>query len=430
MDKEKKRVLTGDRPTGKIHIGHYVGSIQNRLKLQEECECFFIIADLHLLTTRPDKDSILAIRQNVKEMMIDYLACGIDPAKSTIYLQSAVEPVYEMNLIFEMLVGVNHLSGLPSLKEMAKNAHIAEDAMPFGLLGYPVLQAADILMPRAHLVPVGKDNEAHVELTRDIARRFNQMYGEIFPIPEVMKGDVPSLIGTDGQGKMSKSAGNAIFLSDDTKTVEKKVRGMFTDPNRVHADVPGTVEGNPVFIYHDIFNKNHDEVSDLKSRYREGKVGDVEVKDKLAKALNLFLDPIREKRAEIEADKGYVEEVIYEGTRRMQEIARETVFAIRGAMGLQGGWKKIARIAKDRQKKAGKIDKEEVTSKVMGNLPGQMDQMMGMLKPLLGNGLGKEAESLLKSFESGGQAQEIIGRVVEGMQNMTDGIKEKPSKDE
>ncbi len=304
---ERKRILTGDRPTGKLHLGHYVGSLRNRVRLQDEYECFFIIADLHMLTTRPNKEDIAQISQNVRDIVLDYLAVGIDPQKSTIYLQSAVHAVYEMNLIFEMLVTLPRLTRLPSIKEMARAANIDEDAIPFGLVGYPVLQAADILTPRAHLVPVGKDNEAHVELAREIARRFNYMYGEVFPIPEAMVSDVPVLVGTDGQAKMSKSLGNAIFLSDDPATVRKKVFSMYTDPNRIRADIPGRVEGNPVFIYHDIFNPNREEVEDLKARYRQGRVGDVEVKEKLAIALNHFLDPIRERRAYYAEQKGLVE---------------------------------------------------------------------------------------------------------------------------
>lgn len=345
---EKKRILTGDRPTGRLHLGHYVGSIKNRVALQDQYECYFIIADLHTLTTKPEKKDILAVRDHVRETVLDYLACGVDPSKSTIYLQSAVDPIYEMNLIFEMLVSMNRLTGLPSLKEMARNAQIGEESIPFGLIGYPVLQTADILMPRAHLVPVGKDNVAHIELARDIARRFNQYYGEVFPLPEVLLSDVPTLIGTDGKGKMSKSLNNAILLSDDAKTVAKKVRGMFTDPNRLSADVPGTVEGNPVFIYHDIFNPNVDEIKDLKDRYRLGKVGDVEVKDKLTIALNNFLEPLRERRHKFDEDKGFVEEVIYEGTLKMREVANETVKEMRSAMGLHGGWKKIEKVAKKR----------------------------------------------------------------------------------
>jgi tryptophanyl-tRNA synthetase len=346
---ERKRLVSGDRPTGRIHLGHYVGSIKNRIALQDKYECYFLIADLHTLTTRPQKGEILSIRDNVREMMLDYLACGIDPQKSTIYLQSAIPAVYEMNLIFEMMISLNRLAGLPSLKEMARNAHLEEDSIPFGLIGYPVLQTADIAMPKAHIVPVGKDNEAHIELARDIVRRFNLNYGEVLPLPEVLLSDTPTLVGTDNKGKMSKSANNAIFLSDDAKTVEKKVTGMYTDPKRISADIPGTVEGNPVFIYHDIFNTDKAEVEDLKRRYREGKVGDVEVKQKLAKALNLFLDPIRAKRKLFEEEKGLVEQIIYDGTLKMIEISNATLKEMRSAMGLQGAWNKISRIARERK---------------------------------------------------------------------------------
>ncbi|HHH83205.1 MAG TPA: tryptophan--tRNA ligase [Chloroflexi bacterium] len=332
MSDKKRRILTGDRPTGKMHLGHYVGSLKNRVRLQDEYECFFIIADLHTLTTRPDRAAIAEIHNNVGEMLLDYFAVGIDPEKSTVFLQSAVPETYELNLIFEMLVTVPRLERIPSLKEMAQAAHL--ERMPFGLLGYPVLQAADILLPRAHLVPVGKDNEAHVEVSREIARRFNNLYGEVFPLPEAMIGEVPTLVGTDGQAKMSKSLGNAIFLSDDPKTVEEKVRGMYTDPKRVRADIPGRVEGNPVFIYHDIFNPDREEVEDLKERYRKGKVGDVEVKQKLARAINNFLEPIRERRARLERDPEKVEAYLIEGTRRMRNEAAETMALVREAMGL------------------------------------------------------------------------------------------------
>ena len=342
----KKRLLTGDRPTGRLHLGHYGGSIVNRLKLQDDYECFFLIADLHMLTTKNERAHIDAIRENAVEMVTDYLACGIDPAKATVYLQSAIHAVYEINLIFEMLVTVPRLSRLPSLKDMARDADLNE--MPFGLLGYPVLQAADIITPRAHIVPVGKDNEAHVEITRELARRFNYLYGETLPVPEVMIGDVPTLVGTDGQAKMSKSLDNAIYLSDDPQTVKRKVHGMYTDPNRIRADIPGTVKGNPVFVYHDAFNPNKAEVEDLKTRYRAGTVGDVEVKEKLTAALNRFLDPIRERRARIEADRGLAEQIIYEGTLRTSEVANETLVAMKKAMGLTGVWNKISRKGRDR----------------------------------------------------------------------------------
>lgn len=348
---DKKRILTGDRPTGRLHLGHYVGSLKNRVALQDQYDCYFIVADLHMLTTKPQKEHIDALRENIHDMVLDYLAVGIDPQKSTIYLQSAIHAVYEMNLFFEMLVSLPRVARLPSIKDMARAAKMDDEAIPFGLIGYPVLQSADILMPRAHVVPVGKDNEAHVEVTREIARRFNNYYGEVFPIPEPLIGEVPSLVGTDGQAKMSKSLDNAIFLADDAKTVQKKVRSMYTDPNRVSADVPGKVEGNPVFIYHDAFNPNKEEVEDLKARYRTGTVGDVEVKDKLSKAINTFLDPIRERRAHYESQAGYVEQVIYEGTLQMQEVANETISDMKKAMGFAGVWNRISRKARDRMKK-------------------------------------------------------------------------------
>lgn len=349
MIEQKKRILTGDRPTGLLHLGHYVGSLKNRIAFQEKYDCYFIIADLHTLTTKPSKADILQLREYIRTIVLDHLACGIDYKKTTFYLQSAISAVYELNLIFEMLVSVNRLSGLPSLKEMAKNAHIDIESIPFGLLGYPVLQTADILMARAHCVPVGKDNEPHIELARDIARRFNQYYGEVFPLPEVLLSEVPTLIGTDGKGKMSKSANNAIYLSDDEKTVEKKVKAMYTDPNRIHAHTPGKIEGNPVFIYHDIFNPNRDEVEDLKARYQTGTVGDVEVKQKLIFALNQFLDPIRQRRKVYEEEKGLIEEIIYEGTEKTNALAQETLKEVRSAMGLGGAWSKISRIARERR---------------------------------------------------------------------------------
>ena len=337
MNQSKKRILTGDRPTGKLHLGHYVGSMKNRVALQDTYDCHFIIADLHTLTTKSEKEHVEQLDQNIYDVVLDYLAVGIDPDKSVIFLQSAIPETYELTLLLGNLVSVPRLSRLPSIKDMARAANIDDEAVPFGLVGYPVLQAADILLPRAHLVPVGKDNEAHVEITREIARRFNRTYGaEVFPEPQVMIGEVPTLVGTDGQAKMSKSLGNAIMLSDDAKTVEQKVRGMYTDPNRVRADIPGRVEGNPVFIYHDAFNPDVAEVTDLKERYLLGTVGDVEVKRKLARAINDFLEPVRERRASYASQPGLVEEILVEGTRRMQREAERTMAAVYDAMGLSG----------------------------------------------------------------------------------------------
>ncbi|MDH5605965.1 MAG: tryptophan--tRNA ligase, partial [Anaerolineae bacterium] len=238
----KKRMLTGDRPTGKLHLGHYVGTLKNRVRLQHEYESFFIIADLHMLTTKNKPEEIADIDKNARDLVLDSIAAGIAPESSTFYLQSGIPEIHEMYTLFQSLVTVPRLERMPSLKDMARAANIE---MPLGLLGYPVLQAADILCVGGEMVPVGKDNIAHVEVTREIARRFNFLYGEVLPIPEGLVGEVPTLVGTDGQAKMSKSLNNAIYLSDTAKEVEKKVAKMYTDPNRISADVPGTVEVNP-----------------------------------------------------------------------------------------------------------------------------------------------------------------------------------------
>ncbi|MDP2777039.1 MAG: tryptophan--tRNA ligase, partial [Anaerolineales bacterium] len=322
-----------DRPTGRLHLGHYVSSLRNRVRLQNQYDSFFIIADLHTMTTKPEPQYIKEIPTYIREIVLDYLAVGIDPQVSTIFVQSAIPETYELNLIFEMLVTVPRLERMPTLKDMARDANI--DSMPFGLLGYPVLQAVDILLPRANVVPVGRDNQSHVELAREMARKFNNLYSaEVFPEPESIIGEVPLLVGTDGQNKMSKSLNNAIYLSDDAKTVEEKVKGMYTDPRRLRATDPGTVEDNPVFIYHDAFNPSYAEVDDLKERYRKGQVGDVEVKEKLAKAINTFLEPFREKRAYYLGHPTIPRDVLASGIRRMQIEAKETMKLVRDVTGL------------------------------------------------------------------------------------------------
>jgi tryptophanyl-tRNA synthetase len=329
---KKKRILTGDRPTGRLHLGHYVGTLANRVKLQDKHQCFFIVADLHMLTTRVEKKKIAEVEGNVRELVLDYLSVGIDPKKSIIYRQSRVPEVAYLSLLFSMLVSVPRCQRVPTLKDVIRDLKITNPSL--GLLTYPVLQAADILMVKGDLVPVGKDQESHVELTREIAKRFNQLYGRVFPIPEVLIGKVPSLPGTDGQAKMSKSIGNCIYLSDSPKEVEKKVRGMYTDPTRIHTTDPGHIEGNPVFTYHEAFNANKKEIDDLKQRYRKGKVGDIEVKEKLARALNRFLDPFRERRKRYEKQKGLVGKIIKEGTRAARDEAQKTLKEARQAMGL------------------------------------------------------------------------------------------------
>ncbi len=326
----RKRLLTGDRPTGKLHLGHYVGSLANRVRLQREYQCFFVIADYHALTTHAEKT--LELEHNVREVLLDYLGVGIDPEASTIFLQSAVREIAELHLIFSMLVAVPRLQQVPTLKETMRSLQIKQASL--GLLAYPVLQAADILSVRAEIVPVGKDQESHVELTREIARRFNSLYRPIFPEPAALIGDVPTLVGTDGRAKMSKSLDNAIFLSDDPETVRARVMRMYTDPTRLRATDPGHVEGNPVFIYHDIFNDDKAEVQELKERYRKGRVGDVEVKERLARAINRFLEPLRQRRARYEGDPELLREILIEGSRRAGREAAETLRLMRQAMGI------------------------------------------------------------------------------------------------
>jgi tryptophanyl-tRNA synthetase len=332
----RPRILTGDRPTGKMHLGHFVGTLANRIKLQDTYECFFLVADLHMLTTRVEPEQLRETGDNIREVVLDNLSVGIDPQRSTYFLQSLVPQISEMTVMFSNLVTVPRLQRVPTLKDVMRDLEIEQPSQ--GLLNYPVLQAADILCVRANLVPVGKDQSSHLEVTREIARRFNLLYASeehpVLPEPETLIGDVPTLVGLDGQAKASKSLGNAIFLSDDAKTVEQKVRGMYTDPNRIRADIPGKVEGNPVFIYHDAFNDDTAEVDDLKERYRQGKVGDVEVKKKLAAAINRFLDPIRERRAAFAAQPRIVEEVLGAGSERARAEATETLQRMKEAMGL------------------------------------------------------------------------------------------------
>lgn len=327
-----KRILTGDRPTGKLHLGHYVGTLANRVKLQHDYEMFLIIADLHMLTTRLEKEKLAELKTNIRELVLGYLSVGIDPDKVVIYQQSQIPEVTELFTIFSMLISVPRLQRVPTLKEVMTDLHIETSSL--GLLSYPVLQAADIMMVRAHLVPVGKDQASHLEVTREIGEKFNSLYGNTLPIPETLIGEVPTLPGIDGKAKMSKSLDNAIYLSDSEEEVRNKVKKMYTDPKRIHADDPGTVEGNPVFIYHDAFNSDKEEVANLKKKYAEGKVSDVEVKEKLADALNKFLDPIREKRKEYEKDPGLVEKIISEGTKKAREEASETLYEVKKAMGL------------------------------------------------------------------------------------------------
>lgn len=331
MVRGKKRILTGDRPTGRLHLGHYVGSLQNRVKLQEEYETFILIADAQALTDHFEHPEILL--KNIREVTRDYLSVGISPEKCTIFVQSMIPEIAELAVFYLNLVTVARLQRNPTVKDEMKQKGF-EANLPAGFLVYPVHQAADITAFKADLVPVGKDQLPMIEQTNEIVRRFNSLYKKVLIEPEGLVGDVSRLPGTDGQGKMSKSIGNAIYLSDDEKTVQKKVMSMYTDPTRLRATDPGHVEGNPVFTYHDAFNTDKDEVADLKARYRQGKVGDVEVKKKLIVALNLFLAPIRERRAEYMVDDKKIDEILIAGTQRARAVAQETMSEVRNAMQL------------------------------------------------------------------------------------------------
>lgn len=325
----RKRILTGDRPTGKLHLGHYVGSLENRVRLQKEYETFILIADVQALTDHFEKPEIL--KANLMEVAMDYLAVGIDPEMATIVIQSRVPQIAELTIYYMNLVTLARLQRNPTVKMELTQKEFETD-VPIGFLAYPISQAADITVFGAHLVPVGEDQLPMIEQTREIVRKFNALYGKVLVEPEAKVGTVSRLPGIDGKAKMSKSLGNAIFLSDSPETVSKKVMRMYTDPTRIHPNDPGHVEGNPVFTYHDVFNPNKAEVAELKERYVGGKVGDVEVKKKLAVALNAFLDPIRERRRRYEREPGRVREILEDGTRRGLEVAEGTMERVRRAM--------------------------------------------------------------------------------------------------
>lgn len=325
----KKRILTGDRPTGPLHLGHYVGSLVDRVRLQHEYESYILIADVQALTDNFDNPQ--KVRDNVLEVVHDYMAVGLDPNVVTIFVQSLVPQIAELTVFFSNLVSVSRVERNPTVKDEIREKGLEEN-VTLGFFSYPVSQAADIMVVNANLVPVGEDQAPMVELTRDIVGRFNLIYGETLNMPEIMIGQVARLPGTDGKAKMSKSMGNAIHLKDSPEEVTRKVMSMYTDPTRLRATDPGHVEGNPVFTYHDVFNPNKDEVEEMKRLYRIGGIGDVAVKRSLVKALNEFLDPIREKRAEYEAKPELVREIAMEGTRKARKVADETMELVRHAM--------------------------------------------------------------------------------------------------
>ena len=323
------RILTGHRPTGPRHIGHLVGTLEHWARLQDSTECFFLVADLHVLTT--DYEHPARIQANVLEVVADWLAAGIDPARSTLVLQSAVpEHPYLMTLL-GMLVTVARLERVPTYKEQVQQLGLQPS---LGLLSYPVLQAADILIYKATTVPVGEDQLPHVELAREIARRFNQAYGETFPEPEALVSRLPRLPGVDNR-TMHTSYGNAIFLKDSPEETTRKVMNMYTDPTRIHATDPGHVEGNPVFTYLDAFDLDRAGVAEMKARYRAGKLGDVEAKRHLAQALNDYLAPLRQRRAGFMSRPDELRGLLLAGTERARSLAAATLAEVQAKMGLR-----------------------------------------------------------------------------------------------
>ena len=323
----KPRVVSGMRPTGKLHLGHLVGALNNWSSLQDQYDCFYFVADWHALTS--DYADTSGIVESAYDMVADWIAGGLDPERSTIFVQSLVPEHAELFLLLSMTVPIPWLERVPTYKEQVEQL-TEKDLSTVGFLSYPLLQTADIIIYNAQYVPVGEDQVAHLELSREIVRRYQNFFGQLFVEPKPLLTKFPRLPGLDNR-KMSKSYGNAINIADDPETVRKKVMQMYTDPKRVRADVPGTVEGNPVFIYHDAFNPDTAEVDDLKARYRTGTVGDVEVKKKLAAALNTFLEPMRARRAEILSRPDTLRDILHDGSRRARTIAQETMERVRTA---------------------------------------------------------------------------------------------------
>ena len=330
-ERERPRILTGLRPSGPSHLGHLAGAFSQWVPLQDSYESFFLLADYQVSDYA---DNIPWIRWGLWEVALDWLAVGLDPERSHFIIESGVPAFAELTVHLSWFLGIGHLQRNPTLKAEMQDLAGKTKTVPVAFFNYPVMQIANILLPKAHLVPVGDDQLPHVEMTRDLAIRFNRRFGEVFVIPESRLGKVPRLVGIDGSAKMGTSAGNAIFLKDSEETLRAKVRSMFTDPKRLRATDPGTVEGNPVFIYHDAFNANADEVGDLKDRYRKGKVGDVEVKERLFNALNGVLEPVRERRSYWEQRPDAVRDILAAGTADMQQRGEATLAEVREALSL------------------------------------------------------------------------------------------------
>jgi tryptophanyl-tRNA synthetase len=338
----KKTILTGDRPTGPLHLGHYAGSLKNRILLQYEYNSFIIIADVQALTDNFHNPELL--KDNTIEVMLDYLACGLDPDKVTFVLQSLIPEIHELAIYYLNVVTLSRVLRNPTVKnEIQEKRHQAgmknffgnESDIPLGFLIYPIHQAADITVFDADIVPVGDDQVPMIEQTREIVRKMNAYYGkDVLVEPEAKVGDFPRLPGTDGKTKMSKSLGNCIYLKDNPGKVKKAVMRMYTDPKRIRSDIPGTVEGNPVFMYHDAFNQKKEEVQEFKERYRKGKIGDVEIKMSLVKSINRMLDPIRERRSYWESRTTEVEEMLFQHSRRARNTTIKVLNRVREAMHL------------------------------------------------------------------------------------------------
>jgi tryptophanyl-tRNA synthetase len=321
---ERKVVLSGMRPTGKLHLGHLVGVLENWVELQKKHNCFFLIADYHALTTNVDTSGIY---ENSIEMLIDWLASGINPELSPVFRQSQVKDHAELHLIFSMLISVSRLERNPTLKEQVRDLQL--DNITYGHLGYPVLQAADILLYKGELVPVGEDQLPHVEITRDIARRFNQVYGEVFPEPEPLLNEFARLPGLDGK-RMSKSLGNTILISDPSDEIKSKMKKAFTDPQKIYKGDPGRPDICLVFTYHKKFNP--DEVPEIRKGCESGQLGCVECKARCAEKIIEFLRPIQEKRKYFESHKEEVKEILASGEERARVVAQKTMDEVHKAM--------------------------------------------------------------------------------------------------
>jgi tryptophanyl-tRNA synthetase len=321
-----KTILSGMRPTGKLHIGHYAGVLRNWVRLQNEYRCFFMVADLHALTT--EYGNTKGIKQNVYEIVYDWLSCGIDPQKAVVFCQSDVPEHCELHLIFSMITPLGWLYSCPTYKEQLKE-QLSKDLKTYGFLGYPVLQAADILLYNAEYVPVGKDQIPHIELTREIARRFNNFYGNYFVEPQPLLTEAPYIPGIDGR-KMSKSYNNCIYLSDSEEEINKKVYQMFTDPNKIRKNDPGNPENCVVLAFHKVFNQ--EKAKEIESLCREGKLGCVEDKINLAKLLNEILAPIREKRKSFTKEK--IDEILIEGRQKASSVAKKTLADVKKLVGI------------------------------------------------------------------------------------------------